>query len=139
MDSFTVGNPSAPLHIVGHGGYWRARDKADYSFVADAFAPHGISTIVINYDLCPEVQVSDIVEQVKRAFSWIRDNAGAYGCQAINMTASGHSAGAHLLADALSDRPPLAGPHAALLLSGSYELWPRLQLSLKKATGKALW
>src|SRR3546814_8740380 len=67
-----------------------------YSFVAGALAPHGISTIVINYDLCPEVQGSDIVEQVKRAFSWIRDNAGAYGCQAINMTASGHSAGAHL-------------------------------------------
>src|SRR3546814_10481789 len=69
MDIFPVANPSAPLHIFVHGGYWRARDKADYSFVADALAPHGISTIVINYDLCPEVQVSDIVEQVKRAFS----------------------------------------------------------------------
>src|SRR3546814_2737947 len=82
--------------------------------------------------LCPEVQVSDIVEQVKRAFSWIRDNAGAYGCQAINMTASGHSAGAHLIAAALSDRQHLDGPHAALLISGIYELAPVLPISVNE-------
>src|SRR3546814_16494903 len=117
MDIFPVANPSAPLHIFVHGGYWRARDKADYSFVADALAPHGISTIVINYDLCPEVQVSDIVEQVKRAFSWIRDTAGAYGCQAINMTASGHPAGAHLIAADLSARQHLDAHHAARLIT----------------------
>src|SRR3546814_10981774 len=88
-----------------------------------------MSTIVINYDLCPEVQVSDIVEQVKRAFSWIRDNAGAYGCQAINMTASGHSAGAHLIETALSDRPHLAGPPAPLLITGILQLETLLPLT----------
>ncbi len=132
LDIFPVADPRAPLHVFLHGGYWRARDKADYSFVADALAPHGISTIVMNYDLCPEVEVSAIVEQVKHGFSWIRDNAGAFGCQASNLTASGHSAGAHLIAAALSDPAHDAGPHAALLISGIYELEPVLHISVNE-------
>jgi arylformamidase len=132
MDIYPVADPAAPLHVFLHGGYWRARDKADYSFVADALAPHGISTIVMNYDLCPEVEVGDIVEQVKRGFSWIRENAAAYACQAANLTASGHSAGAHLIAAALSDPEHRDGPHAALLISGIYELEPVLHISVNE-------
>lgn len=132
LDIFPVADPNAPLHVFLHGGYWRARDKSDYSFVADALAPHGISTIVMNYDLCPEVEVGDIVEQVRRGFSWIRDNAGAFGCHAANLTASGHSAGAHLIAAALSDPAHDAGLHAALLISGIYELEPVLHISVNE-------
>jgi arylformamidase len=132
LDIFPVADPGAPLHVFLHGGYWRARDKADYSFVADALAPLGVSTIVMNYDLCPEVEVGDIVEQIKRGFSWIRKNAGAYGCQATNLTASGHSAGAHLIAAALSDPEYLDGPRAALLISGIYELEPVLHITVNE-------
>ncbi|HWK72102.1 alpha/beta hydrolase [Pollutimonas sp. M17] len=132
LDIFPVADPNAPLHVFLHGGYWRARDKSDYSFVADALAPHGISTIVMNYDLCPDVEVGDIVEQVRRGFSWIRANAGAFSCQAANLTASGHSAGAHLIAAALSDSAYRDGPDAALLISGIYELEPVLHISVNE-------
>ena len=36
-----------------HGGYWRALDKSDHSFVAPPLVEQGINVVVINYDLCP--------------------------------------------------------------------------------------
>src|SRR3546814_21192675 len=48
------------------------------------------------------------------------------------MTAAGHSAGAHLIAAARSDRQHLDGPHAALLISGIYELEPVLHISVNE-------
>lgn len=132
LDIFPVADPNAPLHVFLHGGYWRGRDKSDYSFVADALAPHGISTIVMNYDLCPEVEVDAIVAQVKRGFSWIRANADAFSCSAQNLTASGHSAGAHLIAAALSGPGHQDGPRAALLISGIYELEPVLHITVNE-------
>src|SRR3546814_10456797 len=48
------------------------------------------------------------------------------------MTAAGHSAGAHLIAAARSDRQHLDGPHAALLISGIYELGPVLHISVNE-------
>ena len=46
-----------------HGGYWRALDKADHSFVAPLFVDAGLAVAVINYDLCPDVTIATIVEQ----------------------------------------------------------------------------
>ena len=51
LDVFPAAQANAPLHVFLHGGYWRGRDKSDYSYVADALVPLGISTVVMNYDL----------------------------------------------------------------------------------------
>ncbi len=32
----------APVHVFVHGGYWRALDKSDFSYVAHAFRPAGV-------------------------------------------------------------------------------------------------
>jgi len=72
------------------------------------------------------------VEQRKPGSAWRRKNAGASGCQAANLTASGHSAGAHLIAAALSDPEYLDGPRAALLISGIYELEPVLHITVNE-------
>src|SRR5690606_28328890 len=39
LDIFPAAAPNAPLHVFVHGGYWRAFDKSNYSFIADALAP----------------------------------------------------------------------------------------------------
>ena len=44
---------AAPVHVFVHGGYWRAQDKENFAFVATELAPRGITTVVINYELCP--------------------------------------------------------------------------------------
>lgn len=135
LDVFPASGERPPLHVFLHGGYWRGRDKSDYSYVADALVPLGITTVVMNYDLCPKAELPEIVEQVRAGLRWIHAHAAELGGDPESFTASGHSAGAHLIAAAL---PPagapataLAGlPQAAMLVSGVYELEPVLSISV---------
>ena len=43
--------------LLSTGGYWRALDKSDYSFVAAPFVKRGVTVALINYALCPAVHV----------------------------------------------------------------------------------
>ena len=92
----------APVHLFIHGGYWRAMDKSDYSFIADAFQPAGATTVVINYDLCPTVTLDTIVEQSNRSIAWTFRNIADYGGNPERLYVSGNSAGGHLTAMALA-------------------------------------
>ena len=92
----------APVHLFIHGGYWRAMDKSDYSFIADAFQPAGATTVVINYDLCPAVTLDTIVEQSNRSIAWTFRNIADYGGDPERLYVSGNSAGGHLTAMALA-------------------------------------
>lgn len=136
LDVFPAASTRAPLHVFLHGGYWRGRDKSDYSYVADALVPLGITTVVMNYDLCPQVELPAIVQQVREGFRWIHAHAAELGGAADSITASGHSAGAHLIAAALPTRTQAADasamPRAALLVSGIYELEPVLAISVNQ-------
>lgn len=136
LDVFPAADAHAPLHVFLHGGYWRGRDKRDYSYVADALVPLGITTVVMNYDLCPDVELPAIVAQVRDGFEWVHAHAAELGGNPDSMTASGHSAGAHLIAAALSaysasNLPPHM-PRAAVLISGVYELEPVLSISVNQ-------
>lgn len=135
LDVFPAAGAGAPVHVFLHGGYWRGRDKSDYSYVAGALVPMGITTVVMNYDLCPAVELPAIVRQVREGFQWIHAHAQEWGGDPAAITASGHSAGAHLIAAAL----PCAGealapwaPRAATLVSGIYELEPVLSISVNQ-------
>ena len=137
LDVFPATAANAPLHVFLHGGYWRGRDKSDYSYVADALVPLGITTVVMNYDLCPDVELPAIVDQVRQGFQWIHAHAAELGGDPDAMTASGHSAGAHLIAAALATGPALATPprdmpRAAVLVSGIYELEPVLSITVNE-------
>ena len=92
----------APVQLFIHGGYWRAMDKSDYSFIADVFHPAGAVTVVINYDLCPAVTLDTIVEQSNRSIAWTFRNIAEYGGDPERLYVSGNSAGGHLTAMALA-------------------------------------
>jgi len=92
----------APVLLFIHGGYWRAMDKSDYSFIADVFQPAGATTVVINYDLCPAVTLDTIVEQSNRSIAWTFRNIADYGGDPDRLYVSGNSAGGHLTAMALA-------------------------------------
>ena len=92
----------APVQLFIHGGYWRAMDKSDYSFIADVFHPAGAVTVVINYDLCPAVTLDTIVEQSNRSIAWTFRNIADYGGDPERLHVSGNSAGGHLTAMALA-------------------------------------
>ncbi|MES2976790.1 MAG: alpha/beta hydrolase [Pseudomonadota bacterium] len=132
LDVFQApGKTSAPVLIFIHGGYWRALDKADHSFVAPAFTTAGACVVVPNYDLCPATTVPGIVMQMVRAVEWTFRNIAAYGGDPQRISVVGHSAGGHLAAmmlaslwQKLDPRLPADVVKGALSISGLYDLEP---------------
>jgi arylformamidase len=121
----------APVLVFIHGGYWRALDKSQFSFIAPAFVAQGAMVVVPNYALAPKVTVEHITLQMAAAVVWAWKHAAEHGGDASRIALVGHSAGGHAAAMLLScrwkeldaDMPaaPLAG---ALSISGLYDLEP---------------
>src|SRR5690606_33942153 len=87
----------APLHIFFHGGYWRSGSKEDHLLVAaPVLAVGGIAAIVTS-DLTPGTRLATIVGQARSAVRYLAAMAPSIGADASRMTASGHSAGGHLV------------------------------------------
>ena len=139
LDVFPASSADAPIHVFIHGGYWRALDKSDYSYIADALVPLGFTTIIMNYDLCPNVTLPELAAQVRAGIAWICANTANLGGAANSITLSGHSAGAHLIAMLLDaeaqarDPLPLHQISGALLIGGVYELTPVLSITVNEA------
>src|SRR5271170_6379062 len=132
LDVFPSENARGALLFI-HGGYWRALDKSEHSFVAPPLVAQGISVAVINYDLCPQVRIGDIVEQCREAVAWLHREGARFGVPAQRLVVAGHSAGGHLAAMLLATDWRARGlPGAvagAVAISGVFDLEPLLQVS----------
>ena len=121
----------APVLIYIHGGYWRALDKRDQSFVALPFVAAGAVVVVPNYALAPAVSVRHIVLQMLQAVTWVYRHIGQYGGDPQRIVVAGHSAGGHLATMMLAAQWPQLHAdlpsntvQAALSVSGIYDLEP---------------
>jgi arylformamidase len=131
LDVFPAPKPGAPVLFFIHGGYWRALDKRDASFVAPAFTATGACVVIPNYALCPAVTVPQIVLQMVQALAWTWRNAARFGGNPGRIVVAGHSAGGHLAAmmqacdwqQVASDLPGSL-VKGSLSLSGLYDLAP---------------
>lgn len=122
---------AAPVLVYLHGGYWRALDKKDQSFVATPFVNAGALVVLPNYALAPAVTVRHIVMQMVRAIAWVHRHIAAYGGNPQRVVVAGHSAGGHLAAMMLACRWPQVHAdlppqllHAALSISGVFDVEP---------------
>ena len=112
--------------IFFYGGSWDSGAKGDYLFVAQALASRGITTIIPDYRLYPEVRFPTFLEDAAQATRWAGDRVGL-----PKLFVMGHSAGAHIalmlaantpyLAQAGVDRMKMA---AVIGLSGPYDFLP---------------
>jgi arylformamidase len=123
----------SPLVVFIHGGYWQALDGSWFSHMARGLNAHGISVAVPTYDLCPQVSVSDIIEQMRQAMFVLSRLSG-------RLIVSGHSAGGHLAAcmlatdwKAVDASLPSDLVPAAYAISGLFELEPLVPTSINKA------
>jgi len=120
LDLFQAESANAPLLVFIHGGYWRALDKQDFSFLASAFVGEGVAVAIPNYGLAPATSIKEMILQLLRAFSWLYRNLPRFDIDRRRIVVAGHSAGAHLAAMMLAaDWPSLSRDLPADLLSGA--------------------
>ena len=82
----------APLAMFIHGGWWRSLDPSMFSQLATGANARGVTVAVAGYDLCPQVFVADIIEQMRAACLYL------WRKHAKRIFVYGHSAGGHLAA-----------------------------------------
>ena len=99
-DVFPAGAGS-PVHVFIHGGYWRRFSARDHDFVVPQLVAAGLTTVVVNYALCPIVSLDEIVRQIRAAIAWTYTHSAEFGADPGRLTISGHSAGGHLTAMSL--------------------------------------
>ncbi|HEX2545795.1 MAG TPA: alpha/beta hydrolase [Ramlibacter sp.] len=130
LDIFPADAPDAPVFVFIHGGYWRALSSKEFSGVALGLQPRGITTVVVNYALCPQVSIDEITRQARAAVAWVLRNIARHGGDPSRVAVGGHSAGGHLAAMCLQAQwardygLPQDPLKAAVLVSGLYELEP---------------
>ncbi len=130
LDIFVADQANAPVFVFIHGGYWRSLSSKDFHGVALGLHARGITTVVVNYALCPTVSIDEIVRQTRAASAWVLRNIARYGGDPTRVGIGGHSAGGHLTAMCL--QTPWAHDYAlpdnpfsaALSFSGLYDLAP---------------
>ena len=66
-----------PIAVFLYGGGWRRGDRATYGFVGAALAARGITTVVPDYRLYPEVRFPGFVDDAAQAYAWASANLAA--------------------------------------------------------------
>ncbi|MDQ6680365.1 MAG: alpha/beta hydrolase [Pseudomonadota bacterium] len=140
LDLFPSPRGGAPVLVFIHGGWWRAFDKLDFSFIAPAFTREGAMVVVPNHALCPSVSIETIALQLVQALAWIYRNAVLYGGDPRRIVVAGHSAGGHLTAMLLSCVWRSVAPDlparlvsGGLSISGVFDLEPLRQTPFLQA------
>jgi arylformamidase len=129
------GKGPRPVHIFFHGGYWRAQDKENFAFLAEPLVARGVTTVIANYELCPGSTLDGVVDSAISAVQWVHRHIADYGGDPMKISISGHSAGAHLCAEALAvdwrergiDPTFLAG---AVMISGIFDPNPAIRTTV---------
>ncbi|MEQ1955410.1 alpha/beta hydrolase [Mesorhizobium sp. CN2-181] len=100
LDIYPAADPGAPVVVFIHGGYWfdGRLKKENYIWVARGFVARGVTTVIIDYDVCPKVTVDEIVRQCRAAVAWVYRNAETFGGDCSRLYVTGNSAGGHLTA-----------------------------------------
>ncbi len=134
MDIYPSAQGGGPVLVYYHGGYWRGSRKEDNCNFAPTFVNRGANVVVVEYDLCPKVTVSDIVRQARASIAWLYRNIERYSGNREKLFISGHSAGAHLAAMILAhdwerEGLPRDVIKGAVLTSGVYDLEMVMQIA----------
>lgn len=134
MDLLPAGADALGTVVYFHAGYWQSRDKSQFRFLAPAFQTLGWNTALVNYPLCPEVTVAQIVDSARRALVHLCQRPQDSAC-AGPLVLCGHSAGAHLAIELALQQAggqidaPVAG---VVAISGVYDLQPLIGTTLNE-------
>jgi arylformamidase len=123
-----------PLWVFIHGGYWQASDKDQHAQFTAGMVQSGYAVANLNYGLCPDVALEQIVRQIRNALLFLAGEADSFGFDPTRIHLAGHSAGGHLAAMAATDETAPA-VRSVLLLSGLFDLTPLSLLPVARLLG----
>jgi arylformamidase len=137
LDIYAADQPNGTVLVYIHGGYWRSGSKEDNCNFAPTFSRRGTTVVLVEYDLCPQVTVSDIVRQTRQSIAWVYKNIVHYGGDPAKIYVSGHSAGGHLTAMALANDWTKEGMQqdcikGAVATSGVFDLDMVMKISVQE-------
>jgi acetyl esterase/lipase len=123
--------------IFFYGGSWDSGTKSDYLFVGQALASRGITTIIPDYRVYPEVLYPTFIEDCTIATRWAANEASVERLFVTGHSAGGYNAmmlaaNTHYLAAAGVDRMKLAG---AIGIAGPYDFLPLTSRRLEQIFG----
>ena len=95
-DFFQPDTPAKGTLIFVHGGYWRMFDRFSWSYLVKGALAHGWAVAIPSYDLCPDVRIAGITQQIAQAVQVIAERTSG------PISLAGHSAGGHLVARMLA-------------------------------------
>ncbi|MGI5347066.1 alpha/beta hydrolase [Streptomyces sp. CA-250714] len=134
LDLFPVDGGASALQVFVHGGYWQELTKEESAFAARDFIAAGTAFAAIDYGSAPAYSLDEIVTMVCEAVAWLHANAPRFGIDPRRIHLGGSSAGAHLVAMALT-RETARLVAGAALLSGIYDLEPLRHTYVNDALG----
>jgi arylformamidase len=137
LDIYAADKAGGPVLVYIHGGYWRSGSKEDNCNFVPTFTRRGATVVLVEYDLCPNVTVTDIVRQTRGAVGWTYKNITRFGGDPSRLFVAGHSAGGHLTAMALAHdwaKDGLPGDliKGAAATSGVYDLEMVMRISVQE-------
>lgn len=101
LDIYGVNLPAnAPIIVFIHGGYWQGMNKYTSAYAIKPYVENGAKVFVVDHDLCPDVNLEDVVEQFQKATEFIINRVSAEGAKSVSFV--GHLSGAHLIASMLN-------------------------------------
>jgi arylformamidase len=121
FDLFISQKPWRGTMAYFHAGYWQARDKAQFRFIATPFMAAGIDVALVNYPLCPDVSVRRLMRSAAASIPEILHIVRGLGRGGEALLAAGHSAGGHIAVELALAGAPV---NAVMAISGIYELAP---------------
>lgn len=136
LDLFRAENARGTVLFI-HGGYWKAFSKNESSWVADGFLEQGLSVALLNYPLCPDVDLSRIVDATRAGFVHLYRDVLS-DAERARIVVTGHSAGGYLAALHLATdwtayglpADPIAG---IVPISGVFDVAPLIPTSMNDA------
>ena len=117
--------------VFVHGGGYQRGDRTLGHNLGVVLANHGVAVASISYRLYPQVKHPAQIQDVARAFAWVKSHIADHGGDPARVHVCGHSAGGHLAALLGTDGSYLAAEHleptdiaSVLALSGGYRINP---------------
>lgn len=116
--------------VFFHGGWWKAGNKEDRMFLAEALCREGIAHVSVGYPLAPTARLRTMADSATQAVEAVIGHLAASVGRSVPIVLAGNSAGGHLAAYAagtLAGSAREAAAHGIVgmcVASGLYDLAP---------------